>query len=126
MIYTPQQIKKNQLYGNVMKEINELHKLCHIPVEFNNEKRRTTTGNQCNPFWDAGSIGDWDGDEDEVAETAQNLLNEVYSGLGLGGNGGIMHYYRSSEWADFVELAEEIIDNYHNTNAYDNLCYMDI
>jgi len=123
MIYTQNDIDNNPLYEEVMEEINELHEEMDEPDEFDpDETKRTTTGNQLDPFWDAGNIGEWDEEEEEVVENAQGQLNCVYAGLGLYGNGGISHYYRSSEWVEFVELAEDIIDRYHADGAYENLC----
>ena len=121
-IYNEDTISNNDFYGGVMVEINELYETMGEPDEFpRGETRRATTGNHADPYWDSNTIGDWDGDEDEVAEWAQDQLNDVYHGLGMGGNGGICHYYTSPKWDDFVCAAEEIIDAFHEV-AYNDLC----
>ena len=126
-LYTAETRAENPLYESVMEDINELYEEMNEPDEFaDDETRRTTTGNQTAPYWNSHEIGDWDGDEENVADEAQEQLNAVYEGLGLGGNGGISHYYRTAEWAEFVESAKKIIDDYHATDAFTALCEMDI
>ena len=122
MIYTDQQINENWLYGEVMAEINDLYEEFGEPQEFDGTPKSTTTGNQRGPFWNPHEIGDWDGDEDIVADRANELLNEVYAGISVYGNGGIYHYYRSEEFSEFQDQAEELIDEFHARDAYNRLC----
>lgn len=122
-IYTEEQIDRNKLYNEVMQDINDLYSRHGDPVEFEtDETRRTTTGTHRKPVWAAGNIGDWDGNEEEVAESANEDLAIVHDGLNLMGHGGIYCRYSRPEWIEFVEAALDILAEYHSTEAYDVLC----
>lgn len=123
-IYSNDQIVSNWLYGEVMMRINDLYADLMEPSEFSDDETRTntTTGNYQDPFWRSDEIGEWDGDEEEVAKYANSQLEEVYAELGIFGNGGIYNYYIAQEWAEFVEKAEGIIEDFHQNDAYEKLC----
>lgn len=122
-LFSDSDIKKNALYGSVMSRINDLFVKCNQPTHIQHGKpENTTTGSYKDPYWDAGSIGEWDGKEEAVAEYANSALEEVFDGLGLYGNGGISRYYSTPEWDEFANQAWEIIENYHQQGAYETLC----
>ena len=121
MLYTQTEINENPLYNGVMVDINKLHDDYNCPTEFDNgETRKTTTGNYISPFWNAITIGDWD-DGKEVVDKMNEYLDTVHHPLGLMGNGGITHFYRSEKWTEFVIEAKDIIDDFHNENAFEKL-----
>lgn len=124
-IYGDRAIAENKLYGGLMSNINELYGKMGNPSEFcaGEIKTSTTTGDYNDDYWDSDEIGDFNGDEDQAADFANAQLEVVFDGLRLSGNGGISHYYLSEEWADFVEQALDLLEDYHSENiAYDFLC----
>ncbi|KZX00048.1 hypothetical protein JL49_13180 [Pseudoalteromonas luteoviolacea] len=121
-LFTQQQIENNWLYTQVMSDINELYIERGQPQELPDGAATTTTGNHNDSFWCGDKIGDWDGKEDAVAAKAEALLDDVYTGLSLYGNGGISHYYATPEWDEFVQAALEIIESWHEHGAFEQLC----
>ena len=123
-IFSNDVIAANDLYSSVMNKINEQYIDCGSPTELQ-ANQSTTTGNHRDPFWQAGSLGDWENQEDVIADKAQDQLNAVYMGLNIYGNGGICHYYTTTEWNEFICKATEVIDDYNNESAFEVLCGLD-
>lgn len=120
-LFDQDDIDGNIIYGPLMKSINDLYVKHGCPVELK-DTRTTTTGNHIDDQWNKRNIGDWGGLEAVAASFAQSQLQEVFIGLGLGGNGGIRYYYQTEEWRNFIAEAMEELDNY---SAWDILCGLD-
>lgn len=126
-IFTQDQIASNTLYSSIMQDINDLYVECGQPVEIQEgQPANTTTGNGQSAYWDAGNLGDWEGKEEDTADYANACLDEVYHGLNLYCNGGVSHYYTTTEWDEFVSNAQEIINDYHSDGAYEQLCNIEL
>lgn len=102
------------VYASLMDSIDELYFNMGEPEEIQEGKPDTTTGNYNDEYWDPCSIGDHDGEEDNVAYALNAQLDVVISPLGLD---GVRHYYTTTKWDEFVEQAQNLIDEYHNNGS---------
>lgn len=126
MIYSDKEIAENELYADIMIEINEIYEEMGSPDQFEEGASDRTTGEPITQYWATRDIGDWGGNECAVAEYANDCLDIVFSGLGLMGNGGIRHIDLTIDWELFLIEATDLIEDFHNRSAFDRLCSLEI
>jgi len=122
MIFTNEQISENWLYAPIMEQINELHEKKGGPTMEVRGPTTETAGYDAHDGlqWTAESIGDWGGREQEVADTAQNALDDVLNAID---RGRLVFYKNQGDaWEEFANQAYELIREYNSYEAFDRLC----
>lgn len=119
-LFTDKQIRENPLYAKLMHELNSTYSYFGHPDS--PSESGPTTGSNFREYWQSDNIGDWEGNECEVADWANEKLDEVYAGIYRCGNGGISYFHQSDDWSDFDESAMYRIEAFHNAFAFDILC----
>lgn len=120
MIYTEYQIETTPLFANVMEEINALHEELMQPEP----PLSATTENRSydrlyGRFFTDDTVGDWNGQEEEVAMSAQSQLETVLNGIN---RGRYVLYERGSDiWEEFEEEAATIVNDDLDYDVYDRM-----
>ncbi len=121
MIFTEETMKENPLFANLMQDINSLYAHYGEP-EFptgpttDNRGYDSTYGRA----FTSDSIGDWDGHENEIAQSALDQLETVLDGIDRGRH---PYYYPGSEnFEEFQKEALGLINEDISHNAFDRMC----
>lgn len=119
-IFKTAQIQSAPVYAPLMHEINELYSSLNSPAELAANRAKTTIGN---PFdasreWDASSIGDWGGLEEQVADKIRGECSVVAAAIDL----GIHYYHATPEWVEFTEQAQILFHEFNACRAFERLC----
>ena len=118
-IYSPETIEANPLYAPLMVDLNCLYKNMNEPTHIKvGMDEFSEQGKQKPDYWIFNEVGAWNGIEHLVAEYANHMLQDVYSGLNLKGNGGISCAHTTDQWKMFTKLAIELVEDYHVNRAY--------
>lgn len=118
-IFTSNQVQSSPVYKPLMEEINKLYLALNSPKELLEGSKKTTTGKfDASHLWDAGSIGDWGGLEEQVADKIRAECLVVANAIDL----GISYYYATTEWVEFCEQAQELFHEFNAREAFDRLC----
>jgi hypothetical protein len=115
-IFTATDIKRNWLYAPVMEEINELHDEMGAPEA---PSGGPVANGELEAHWESDAIGDWRGDEESVAEWANDRREEVLDALNMGPS---PYYHQSDEWSGFANQAYNLVREFEAYDAFERLC----
>lgn len=118
-LYSEEKIRLNDIYGPLMRDLNQLYENLGSPEAIMPHRDMVDRVGKVNQeYWRSTDIGNWFGIEKDVCEYANQMLEQVYDGLALFGNGGIACLHVTAQWKEFVSLSLELLDDYHVNRAF--------